>query len=557
MKYTDYTVEDFVLDERFRNWVLSRQPREEIFWREWIDAHPDMKPLLEEAREIILHLENEEIRVSQEKIEEQFKEVSEFFDQQFASEPKTLSWKIIGSIAASLLILVAAGIGIFYQPLEKENQQLADNAAVVSDDRESKEKKEENTDAEMTQPANPVHKKSGKTNGKSNEKRAVRKEHTGKKTTVDTTTQSATSPQTAGQKPGRKTIQYATAQGQQQKISLPDGSKAYLNENSSLTFAENWEKGNKRKVTLKGEAYFRVKEKQYQGNKVKFIVATRDMQVEVVGTKFTVRELTQNTRVFLQSGKIMLNLPDIGCRVEMQPNDMVEYNRESGNMKMNEGVNEARFISWVNNFDRAVRKAEQYMTNKKAGINNNEGSQGNNLTKVLQSGTNNSVYIEQIGDNLKSGQVQSGEGNRAKTNISGRSDGNDEVSWSTGQVQQGKNNMSVFNIVDSYNSNMFSGQAGEGNVVKATSKGEDNMGMTIQFGQNNQAGIYQEGSQNDVIILQKGQNNRVINPASQKSGAYQKGRYNKVNIIQQGMNNKSKTMQRGRNNKVNVNQKRK
>ena len=66
MKYTEYNVEDFVLDESFRNWVLMKNPGNEAQWRAWIYRYPQMKPVVEEAQYIIHRLYGKEVQVSQE-----------------------------------------------------------------------------------------------------------------------------------------------------------------------------------------------------------------------------------------------------------------------------------------------------------------------------------------------------------------------------------------------------------------------------------------------------------------------------------------------------------
>src|SRR5690606_8958967 len=86
------------------------------------------------------------------------------------------------------------------------------------------------------------------------------------------------------------TVYYATDFGEIQTITLPDGSKATLNGNSTLQISENWEES--REVWLDGEAFFEVKkipEKSSQPGALrgkKFLVHTHHLAVEVLGTTF-------------------------------------------------------------------------------------------------------------------------------------------------------------------------------------------------------------------------------------------------------------------------------
>jgi transmembrane sensor len=74
-----------------------------------------------------------------------------------------------------------------------------------------------------------------------------------------------------------------TKRGQQYQLVLPDGSKVWLNAESSLHFPTLF-KGSERRVELIGEGYFEIAK-----NKTKpFIVKIKDVNIEVLGTHFNV-----------------------------------------------------------------------------------------------------------------------------------------------------------------------------------------------------------------------------------------------------------------------------
>lgn len=52
--YQFFSVEDFVQDIRFRSWV--RHADQDASWREWIEANPDKRDVVEEARAIVLSI---------------------------------------------------------------------------------------------------------------------------------------------------------------------------------------------------------------------------------------------------------------------------------------------------------------------------------------------------------------------------------------------------------------------------------------------------------------------------------------------------------------------
>lgn len=55
-RYLDYSINDFVWDEDFREWVLSPTETTNAFWNAWISSHPESREDIEAAREIILSL---------------------------------------------------------------------------------------------------------------------------------------------------------------------------------------------------------------------------------------------------------------------------------------------------------------------------------------------------------------------------------------------------------------------------------------------------------------------------------------------------------------------
>ncbi|MEP7318961.1 MAG: FecR domain-containing protein, partial [Panacibacter sp.] len=78
---------------------------------------------------------------------------------------------------------------------------------------------------------------------------------------------------------------------------LPDGSIITVNKNTKLAYPEKFA-GSTRKVTLKGEAFFKV-----QPDKSKpFIITANDVTVTVVGTAFNVKNYDSATEVIVESG---------------------------------------------------------------------------------------------------------------------------------------------------------------------------------------------------------------------------------------------------------------
>ncbi|WP_170110270.1 FecR family protein [Flavilitoribacter nigricans] len=118
-------------------------------------------------------------------------------------------------------------------------------------------------------------------------------------------------------------VELHTAYGEQRTISLPDQSTVILNANSNISFHQDWSEDEVRKVWLEGEAYFKVRKDTTDGRK--FQVVTRDLTVEVLGTVFNVHTREEATQVFLEEGKINVDLEDQEEDILMDPGELVTY----------------------------------------------------------------------------------------------------------------------------------------------------------------------------------------------------------------------------------------
>lgn len=107
---------------------------------------------------------------------------------------------------------------------------------------------------------------------------------------------------------GSRPASVTTAAGEHTTVTLPDGSTAELNGNTTIEYPRGFTSlpligTTAREVRLDGEAFFSVVE-----NERPFRVETSNAQVEVLGTEFNVRARTQNdvpeTHVAVMSGRV-------------------------------------------------------------------------------------------------------------------------------------------------------------------------------------------------------------------------------------------------------------
>jgi len=85
---------------------------------------------------------------------------------------------------------------------------------------------------------------------------------------------------------------------------LPDGTKVFLNQNSTLITSADFNDEN-RTVTLQGEAYFEVKRDENRP----FIIKANGTEVRVLGTSFNVKAYNKQVRVAVTSGKVQFSTP--------------------------------------------------------------------------------------------------------------------------------------------------------------------------------------------------------------------------------------------------------
>jgi transmembrane sensor len=104
-------------------------------------------------------------------------------------------------------------------------------------------------------------------------------------------------------KPVNNTV--STKAGDKANITLPDGSRVWLNGDSKITYAENF-KDRTREVHLSGEAFFEVAKDKTKP----FIIHTRMINLKVLGTAFNVRsyDYEKETETALVHGSVEVTL---------------------------------------------------------------------------------------------------------------------------------------------------------------------------------------------------------------------------------------------------------
>src|SRR5690606_4086306 len=100
-----------------------------------------------------------------------------------------------------------------------------------------------------------------------------------------------------------------TPKGGQYHVRLPDGSRVWLNAESSLKYPVFFT-GDFREVELKGEAYFEVAKNTKSDRHIPFIVHSGKQSLEVLGTIFNIESYGKSIKTTLVEGKVRLGLED-------------------------------------------------------------------------------------------------------------------------------------------------------------------------------------------------------------------------------------------------------
>ena len=108
---------------------------------------------------------------------------------------------------------------------------------------------------------------------------------------------------------GRSELIYRTLvtdYGQRVRLTFSDGSLIVVNARSVLKYPARWTPRTPRRFELEGEAYFHVTSLP-EGPQHEFTVLTRDGEIRVTGTRFSVYERGNGTRVVVQEGSVVVS----------------------------------------------------------------------------------------------------------------------------------------------------------------------------------------------------------------------------------------------------------
>ncbi|RHM37784.1 FecR family protein [Butyricimonas virosa] len=138
-----------------------------------------------------------------------------------------------------------------------------------------------------------------------------------------------------------------TSVGGEYVLTLSDGTRVWMNANTTLEFPVNFVKS-QRRVKLQGEAYFEVARDESKP----FIVETTGMQTKVLGTTFNIKAYPDESReqTTLLEGKVEVSLSSTSATVPspklvLEPGMQAQWEEGSTSLSM-QAVNPDNIIAW-------------------------------------------------------------------------------------------------------------------------------------------------------------------------------------------------------------------
>lgn len=148
-----------------------------------------------------------------------------------------------------------------------------------------------------------------------------------------------------GMMSGNSVYEVSTLPQQRARVILPDGTAVWLNSSTELTYRGGSLFG-ERQAYLKGEAYFEVKRNDLRP----FVVNTRSVRTEVLGTKFNVRARSNEKQIIttlFQGSVQMYSHPGDKQGTHLEPGQSYSFDVESGSGDVHSFNRPQEVLLWI------------------------------------------------------------------------------------------------------------------------------------------------------------------------------------------------------------------
>lgn len=337
----------------FITWRLTGDSSLEIFWEEYLLAHPEEKEAFNKAV-----YEFHKVKLNKQTLptieEEQLLNRIHTSAGNTKRKKQTFHWKRYVA-AASILLFAGISFYLFYQPKEDKTSLLSDNTIIW----ENLEEKEISliTDTESATFSGDIR---------------VHLDENGSAVVEEIGSRTSKVIETGKTKMNKLIVPY----GKRSQLTLADGTQVWVNSGSIVEFPSAFT-GNTRNISLIGEMYLDVAKDAEKP----FLVQTKEMQVQVHGTRFNISTYheTIHPSVVLVEGSVSVKSPSVTDEVLLSPNDMLTL---VDNQFEKTQVDISRYTSWKDGYlllnrtpmNEVIQLIERYynLSFRTSGINNLE-----------------------------------------------------------------------------------------------------------------------------------------------------------------------------------------
>ena len=142
-----------------------------------------------------------------------------------------------------------------------------------------------------------------------------------------------------------KEVTLLTAKGHVGEFTLPDGTKVWLNSSSSVEYVAPFF-SRQRRVKMEGEAYFEVE----HDRRAPFVVSTNGLDIEVLGTRFNIRNDDNEhrvTTVLLEGAVKAYASGREQASVRLHPAQQLVFDTRTHAMRLTDCPSAERSINWI------------------------------------------------------------------------------------------------------------------------------------------------------------------------------------------------------------------
>lgn len=317
--------DSFIHDPHFVEWVLKPNEETNSYWNGYLKENPDKRREIEKEIFIIRSLSEKGKALADQEVEVLWNQIEAAIDSRKSRRLTLYRW-----VAAASILVILGLSGVIYYHLSQAGNKEFNYQGVAKIDVPDNEVKLVFSDKseEIISSKNPNIQYNSNGNIQINSGKVLKR----------------------GAMGAEAMNQLIVPKGKRSNILLADGTRLWLNSGSRAIFPVVFKK-EKREVYIEGEAYLEV---AHDKNRP-FYVATNNIKVRVLGTKFDVRAYAddQEASVILVEGRVQASVASKS--VLMRANQMLRYEKNAKSSVL-KNVDVLDFISWKDGWLRCNRE---------------------------------------------------------------------------------------------------------------------------------------------------------------------------------------------------------